>query len=193
MVKVGVLALQGDFAEHINAMRLLGADTLAVKHAAEFDEIDALVIPGGESTTMARLLDLNDMRRPLVGYAGEGMPIWGTCAGMILMSSFVSDGRPEPLHLIDMKVSRNAFGRQVDSFEALIDLPVIGGKKFHAVFIRAPIVDDIKAPAKVIGRLDDDTIVAVRQDSLLATAFHPELTQDYRLHQYFLEFVQKTQ
>ena len=193
MVKVGVLALQGDFAEHINAMRLLGADTLEVKHAVEFDEIDALVIPGGESTTMARLLDLNDMRRALVGYAEEGMPIWGTCAGMILMSSSVSDGRPEPLHLIDMKVSRNAFGRQVDSFEALIDLPVIGGNKFHAVFIRAPIVDDIKDPAKVIGRLDDNTIVAVRQDSLLATAFHPELTEDYRLHQYFLEFVQKTQ
>ena len=193
MVKVGVLALQGDFAEHINAMRLLGTDTLEVKHAVEFDEIDALVIPGGESTTMARLLDLNDMRQPLVGYAEEGMPIWGTCAGMILMSSSVSDGRPEPLHLIDMKVSRNAFGRQVDSFEALIDLPVIGGNKFHAVFIRAPIVDDIKEPAKVIGRLDDNTIVAVRQDSLLATAFHPELTEDYRLHQYFLEFVQKTQ
>ena len=192
-MKVGVLALQGDFAEHINAMRLLGADTLEVKHAVEFDEIDALVIPGGESTTMARLLDLNDMRRALVGYAEEGMPIWGTCAGMILMSSSVSDGRPEPLHLIDMKVSRNAFGRQVDSFEALIDLPVIGGNKFHAVFIRAPIVDDIKDPAKVIGRLDDNTIVAVRQDSLLATAFHPELTEDYRLHQYFLEFVQKTQ
>lgn len=192
-MKVGVLALQGDFAEHINAMHLLGTDTLEVKHAVEFDEIDALVIPGGESTTMARLLDLNDMRQPLVGYAEEGMPIWGTCAGMILMSSSVSDGRPEPLHLIDMKVSRNAFGRQVDSFEALIDLPVIGGNKFHAIFIRAPIVDDIKDPAKVIGRLDDNTIVAVRQDSLLATAFHPELTEDYRLHQYFLEFVQKTQ
>ena len=191
MVTVGVLALQGDFAEHINVMQQLGVNTLEVRHAKEFDQIDALIIPGGESTTMARLLDLDEMRESLVRYAKEGMPVWGTCAGMIMLSTWVSDGRPEPLGLMDIKVSRNAFGRQVDSFEAALDIPVIGEEKFHAVFIRAPMVDHVEKTVTVLGRLDDSTIVAVKQNSLLATSFHPELTKDYRLHEYFLEFIHK--
>ncbi len=191
MVSVGVLALQGDFAEHVSVMQQLGVNTLEVRHAKEFDQIDALIIPGGESTTMARLLDLDEMRESLVRYAKEGMPVWGTCAGMIMLSTWVSDGRPEPLGLMDIKVSRNAFGRQVDSFEAALDIPVIGEEKFHAVFIRAPIVDHVEKTVTVLGRLDDSTIVAVKQNSLLATSFHPELTKDYRLHKYFLEFIHK--
>ena len=191
MVSVGVLALQGDFAEHISVMQQLGVNTLEVRHAKEFGHIDALIIPGGESTTMARLLDLDEMRESLVRYAKEGMPVWGTCAGMIMLSTWVSDGRPEPLGLMDIKVSRNAFGRQVDSFEAALDIPVIGEEKFHAVFIRAPIVDHVEKTVTVLGRLDDSTIVAVKQNSLLATSFHPELTKDYRLHEYFLEFIHK--
>ena len=191
MVSVGVLALQGDFAEHVSVMQELGVNTLEVRHAKEFDQIDALIIPGGESTTMARLLDLDEMRESLVRYAKEGMPVWGTCAGMIMLSTWVSDGRPEPLGLMDIKVSRNAFGRQVDSFEAALDIPVIGEEKFHAVFIRAPIVDHVEKAVTVLGRLDDGTIVAVKQNSLLATSFHPELTKDYRLHEYFLEFIHK--
>ncbi len=191
MVSVGVLALQGDFAEHVSVMQELGVNTLEVRHAKEFDQIDALIIPGGESTTMARLLDLDEMRESLVRYAKEGMPVWGTCAGMIMLSTWVSDGRPEPLGLMDIKVSRNAFGRQVDSFEAALDIPVIGEEKFHAVFIRAPIVDHVEKTVTVLGRLDDSTIVAVKQNSLLATSFHPELTKDYRLHKYFLEFIHK--
>lgn len=191
MVSVGVLALQGDFAEHVSVMQELGVNTLEVRHAKEFDQIDALIIPGGESTTMARLLDLDEMRESLVRYAKEGMPVWGTCAGMIMLSTWVSDGRPEPLGLMDIKVSRNAFGRQVDSFEAALDIPVIGEEKFHAIFIRAPIVDHVEKAVTVLGRLDDGTIVAVKQNSLLATSFHPELTKDYRLHEYFLEFIHK--
>tara|TARA_B100001123_G_scaffold189755_1_gene216615 strand:- start:1656 stop:2237 length:582 start_codon:yes stop_codon:yes gene_type:complete len=191
LVSVGVLALQGDFAEHVSVMQQLGVNTLEVRHAKEFDQIDALIIPGGESTTMARLLDLDEMRESLVRYAKEGMPVWGTCAGMIMLSTWVSDGRPEPLGLMDIKVSRNAFGRQVDSFEAALDIPVIGEEKFHAVFIRAPIVDHVEKTVTVLGRLDDSTIVAVKQNSLLATSFHPELTKDYRLHKYFLEFIHK--
>ena len=191
MVSVGVLALQGDFAEHISVMQQLGVNTLEVRHAKEFGQIDALIIPGGESTTMARLLDLDEMRESLVRYAKEGMPVWGTCAGMIMLSTWVSDGRPEPLGLMDIKVSHNAFGRQVDSFEAALDIPVIGEEKFHAVFIRAPIVDHVEKTVTVLGRLDDSTIVAVKQNSLLATSFHPELTKDYRLHEYFLEFIHK--
>jgi len=191
LVTVGVLALQGDFAEHISVMQQLGVNTLEVRHAKEFDQIDALIIPGGESTTMARLLDLDEMRESLVRYAKEGMPVWGTCAGMIMLSTWVSDGRPEPLGLMDIKVSRNAFGRQVDSFEAALDIPVIGEEKFHAVFIRAPIVDHVEKAVTVLGCLDDGTIVAVKQNSLLATSFHPELTKDYRLHEYFLEFIHK--
>ena len=191
MVSVGVLALQGDFAEHVSVMQELGVNTLEVRHAKEFDQIDALIIPGGESTTMARLLDLDEMRESLVRYAKEGMPVWGTCAGMIMLSTWVSDGRPEPLGLMDIKVSRNAFGRQVDSFEAALDIPVIGEEKFHAIFIRAPIVDHVEKAVTVLGRLDDGTIVAVKQNSLLATSFHPELTIDYRLHEYFLEFIHK--
>ena len=191
MVSVGVLALQGDFAEHVSVMQELGVNTLEVRHAKEFDQIDALIIPGGESTTMARLLDLDEMRESLVRYANEGMPVWGTCAGMIMLSTWVSDGRPEPLGLMDIKVSRNAFGRQVDSFEAVLDIPVIGEEKFHAVFIRAPMVDHVEKTVTVLGRLDDSTIVAVKQNSLLATSFHPELTKDYRLHEYFLEFIHK--
>ena len=191
MVSVGVLALQGDFAEHVSVMQELGVNTLEVRHAKDYDQIDALIIPGGESTTMARLLDLDEMRESLVRYAKEGMPVWGTCAGMIMLSTWVSDGRPEPLGLMDIKVSRNAFGRQVDSFEAALDIPVIGEEKFHAVFIRAPIVDHVEKAVTVLGRLDDGTIVAVKQNSLLATSFHPELTKDYRLHEYFLEFIHK--
>lgn len=188
---VGVLALQGDFAEHITALRKLGVDAREIRTAAQLDAADALVVPGGESTSMAKLMDAYELREPLRKYARSGRPVWGTCAGLILLAKRLLEDRPEPLGLMDTVVARNGFGRQVDSFETELNiagLDVAGTERgpFHAVFIRAPIIMEAGPAVEAIARLDDGTIVAARQDNLLVTAFHPELTSDARMHRLFL-------
>lgn len=189
---VGVLALQGDFAEHAAALLSLGVPTQEVRTAGHLAQVDGLIIPGGESTTMAKLLDAFGLRTPLIAYAQAGKPIWGTCAGMILLADRLVEDQPEPLGLMRLLVHRNAFGRQLDSFE--VDLPVDGldGEPFHAVFIRAPAVCEIGPEVQVLSRLDDGRTVAVRERHFLATAFHPELTNDTRMHGYFMEMVEAT-
>ena len=187
---VGVLALQGDFAEHASALRRVGVPSLEVRTPAHLEGVAGLVIPGGESTTMARLMDAYGLRKPLIDYAKAGKPIWGTCAGMILLADRVVEDRPTPLGLMELLVQRNGFGRQVDSFET--DLPIEGlsDGPFHAVFIRAPVVCEVGPGVEVLSRMEDGSIVAVRKGPLLGTAFHPELTNDLRLHRYFMAMVE---
>ena len=188
-VKAGVLALQGDFAEHMAALRRSGADAVEVRTAAQLATVDSLIIPGGESTSMAKLMDAYGLREPLRELGRSGAPVWGTCAGLILLAERLTDDRPEPLGLMDMLVSRNGFGRQVDSFETDLDVLGLGGGPFHAVFIRAPVIVETGPPVEVLARLEDGRVVAARQGNLLVTAFHPELTRDDRLHSYFVEMM----
>lgn len=183
---VGVLALQGDFEEHIVALEDIGVPAAPVRTAEQLARVGALILPGGESTSMAKLMDAYDLREPLRGFARSGKPVWGTCAGMILLAERLIEGRPEPLGLMDMLVRRNGFGRQVDSFETGIDVDGLDGGPFHAVFIRAPAVVECGPAVEVLASLDDGTVVAARQGNLLATAFHPELTTDRRLHALFV-------
>jgi len=196
---VGVLALQGDVREHLAALDRVGAQGRAVRRPEELDGIDALVLPGGESTTMSKLAVAFGLLEPLRALVKGGMPAYGTCAGMIMLADRVLDGRPdqETVGGIDMTVRRNAFGRQVDSFEADLAFAAVAddGRPVHAVFIRAPWVEavgesvDVLATTPVTGGAD--RIVAVRQGPLLATSFHPELTGDTRVHAYFVEMVRK--
>lgn len=186
---VGVLGLQGDFAEHQALLFDLGVAARVVRTVSQLDGLDALIIPGGESTTIAKLMDLFGLREPLVAFARSGKPVWGTCAGMILLAGQLAEPDPEPLHLMDTTVHRNAFGRQVDSFEAKVEFEGISGGPVHAVFIRAPWVNQIGPAVEVLSTLSDGTVVAVRQENLLATAFHPELTNDVRVHRYFLQML----
>ena len=188
-VLIGILALQGDVAEHQAALAALRTDTLPVRLPRHLEAVDALIIPGGESTTMALLLDRYRLRQPLLARLAAGMPAWGTCAGMVLLARRLTDDRPQPLGAIDMVVSRNAFGRQVDSFETELTVAAIGAAPLHAVFIRAPAVVEVGAAARVLARLPDGRAVAVQQGPHLATAFHPELTADRRLHRHFLRTV----
>ncbi len=167
----------------------LGADAPEVRLGKDLDGLDGLVIPGGESTTIVQLLDIFDMRDTVVGLVRDGMPVWGTCAGMIVLADRLTDHRPEPLHLMDIEVSRNAFGSQVHSFEADLELDGVDGAPFRGVFIRAPVVNTIGKGVEVIARLDDGRPVAVRESHMLATAFHPELTGDSRVHELFLNIV----
>ena len=183
---VGVLALQGDFEEHIVALEDIGVTAAPVRTAEQLARVGALILPGGESTSVAKLMDAFDLREPLRGFARSGKPVWGTCAGMILLAERIIEGRPEPLGLMDMLVRRNGFGRQVDSFETGIDVDGLDGGSFHAVFIRAPAVVETGPAVEVLASLDDGTVVAARQGNLLATAFHPELTTDRRLHALFV-------
>ncbi len=185
-MKVGVLAVQGDFAEHMAVLRGLGADAVEVRLPRDLEGVDALIMPGGESTTFSYMMDLYDLREPIKKMAGAGMALWGTCAGMIMMARELTDVEPAPLGLLDIRVTRNAFGRQLDSFEADLEIPRLGQEPFRAVFIRAPAIAEVGSSVDVLARLPDDRPVAVQQDNLLATAFHPELTRDPRLHRYFL-------
>ena len=185
MTTIGALAVQGDFREHRQALNRLGVDAPEIRLPSQLDGLDGLIIPGGESTTIVQLIDIYGFREPLLEKAREGMAVWGTCAGMIVIADRLADPRPDPLRLMDIEVSRNAFGRQVDSFEADIDFQEIGDAPFHGVFIRAPVVTGVGASVKVLARLDDGRPVAVRQGKFLATAFHPELTGDDRIHQLF--------
>jgi 5'-phosphate synthase pdxT subunit len=195
---VGVLALQGDVREHLRALDQAGARTLPVGSLAELASVDALVIPGGESTTMSKLAIVDGLMEPLRDARRGGMPMYGSCAGMIMLADHVEDARhdQETVGGIDMTVRRNAFGRQVDSFEADMSIPELGVEPFRAVFIRAPWVESVGPAVEVIARVsrggDDGTIVAVRQGLLMATAFHPELTGDTRVHEMFVEMVRKS-
>jgi len=188
---IGVLALQGDFLEHRQVLRALGTDAKEVRTAEELNAVDALIMPGGESTTVARLMDAYRLRAPLKKRIQAGMPVWGTCAGMILLAKRLKEDRPDPLQVMDIEVSRNAFGRQVDSFEADLAIKTLGKKLFHAVFIRAPVILKIGKGVEVLARLPDGAPVAARQRHMLATAFHPELSGDHWMHEYFLNMADR--
>jgi len=187
-LRVGVLALQGDFAEHIRAFAELDCQALPVKSVAEVRECDALVIPGGESTTIGKLCQRFGLDEAIVELSERGAPIWGTCAGMILLAKEIEGSDQWRLGLMDITVRRNAFGRQVDSFEADLAIEDVAGGPVRAVFIRAPFVTEVGAGTEVLARFDDK-IVMVRQGNLLAAAFHPELTDDRRVQQYFLNMI----
>ncbi|MGB2694271.1 MAG: pyridoxal 5'-phosphate synthase glutaminase subunit PdxT [Dehalococcoidia bacterium] len=184
---IGVLALQGDFEEHVATLRRLDAATVEVRLPEQLAGLDGLIIPGGESTTIARLLHQWALIEPIQERAAQGMAIWGTCAGAILLAERAPDLDREGLRLMDIEVRRNAFGRQVDSFEAALSVPTLGPQPFPAIFIRAPIIVRVGPRAEALAALSDGTIVAAQQDNLLATAFHPELTADPRFHRYFVE------
>ena len=190
MPKVGILAIQGDFHEHILALDHLGVESLEIRLPQQLDEIDGLIIPGGESTTIVQLIDIFGFREVLVERVKKGMPVWGTCAGMIVIADKLKDHRPEPLHLMNIEVSRNAFGRQVDSFETDLEIKGIEGPPYHAIFIRAPVVTELREDVEVLAGLEDGRPVAVRQDNMMATAFHPELTDDTRVHELFVRMVE---
>jgi 5'-phosphate synthase pdxT subunit len=200
---IGVLALQGDVREHLAALTGAGADATTVRRPAELARVDGLVLPGGESTTISRLLAAFDLLDPLRARIADGLPVYGSCAGMILLAEKIIGGRPDQHQVggIDMVVRRNAFGRQVDSFEADVEVTGIdpAGGPVHAVFIRAPWVESVSAAAEVLARVPETPgageaggrIVAVRQGRVLATAFHPELTGDHRVHRLFADMVRE--
>ncbi len=192
MPRIGVLALQGAFIEHIMALEELGARPVEVRLPSQLEGLDGLIIPGGESTTISKLMAEYDLLRPIRDRGAAGWPIWGTCAGMIVLAKKATSLAEETLGLMKVTVERNAFGRQVDSFEAALDIPALGTASFPAVFIRAPLIQDVGEGVEVLARLPQNhpkagTIVAARQGRLLATSFHPELTHDLRLHRYFLD------
>jgi len=191
-MKIGVLALQGAFIEHVKALQKLGVEAVEVRLPADLEGLDGLIIPGGESTTIGKLAATYGLMEPLKGFAME-RPVWGTCAGMIFMAREIGVDQPL-LGLMDIAVERNAFGRQVDSFEAKLDVPVLNGDRgepFPAVFIRAPrlVAADEERGVEVLARLEDGTAVAARQGQWLVTAFHPELSDDDRFHRYFVKMV----
>jgi 5'-phosphate synthase pdxT subunit len=193
-MKIGVLALQGAFIEHAHMLRRIGVEVCQVRLPQHLEGLDGLIIPGGESTTIGKLAVQYGLVAPIREMAAAGKPLWGTCAGMIFMARNV--GRDQPLlGLVDVKVKRNAFGRQVDSFETDLDVPTIQTEKdarpFHAIFIRAPLLESVGAGVEVLARLPDGVIVAARQERLLVTSFHPELSNDDRFHRYFLSLVNK--
>jgi len=188
-MKVGVLALQGTFIEHIGILRQLGVEAPPIRLPHELDTLDGLIIPGGESTTMLRLMESFGLIQPIKEMARNGLAIWGTCAGMILLAKSISNYEMETLGLMDMQIRRNAFGSQIDSFEMDLEIPLVGEEPFHAVFIRAPVIKEAEPGVKILSRLTDGTIIAARQNRLLACAFHPEFTNDLRFHNYFLNMV----
>jgi 5'-phosphate synthase pdxT subunit len=187
--RIGVLALQGAVREHVEAIRDVGGEPVLVRLPADFDNLDALILPGGESTTMRRLIDRYGLREPILAMARAGAPMLGTCAGMILLAGRLSDGEEPILGLLDVSVERNAYGRQLDSFEADLDVPALGEQPLHGVFIRAPVVDEVGPGVEVLARDPNGRPIAVRQGRVLATAFHPELTDDRRLHRLLMELI----
>ena len=186
-MEVGVLAIQGDFAEHIAVLGKLGVRAREIRLPEQLDSLDGLIIPGGESTTLSRLMTIYNLREPIAQMAGRGHAIWGTCAGMIMLSREITEQDPVPLDVMDIGVQRNAFGRQVDSFEQDLNVSALGGAPYHAIFIRAPVIIRVGQGVKVLSALEDERPVAVQQGNLMATSFHPELTDDYRFHSYFLD------
>ena len=189
MSTIGVLALQGDFREHREVLERMGLAASEVRVPRELEGLDGLIIPGGESTTIVRLMRTSALLEPLKRLASEGFPMWGTCAGMILLAQRLDGTGIPALQAMDITVRRNAFGRQVDSFETDLSIAGLNGGPYHAVFIRAPIIEAVGPGVDVLARLENGTIVAARQAHLLATAFHPELTPDLRVHRFFAETV----
>lgn len=195
-MNIGILALQGAFAEHSAAFQALGVNVVLVRRIEQLKGLAGLIIPGGESTSMMKLAVAYRFDQELRKMAASGFPIWGTCAGAILLAKEVGNTNPNMpagLGLMNIKIRRNAFGRQVDSFEDKIKIPALGEVSFPAVFIRAPIIESAEPPAEVLARLGNGSIVAVRQDTLLATTFHPELGCDDRFHRYFVNIAEAYQ
>lgn len=188
-MRIGVLAAQGAFIEHMAVLRQLGVETMPVRLPRELGGLDGLIIPGGESTVISKLLLDDNLLNELKNLAKNGLPIFGTCAGMILLANDVPDPKVEPLGVMQIKIKRNAFGRQRESFETELAIPVLGAKPFPGVFIRAPLIEQVNNGVEILSRLADGSIVAARQGKLLVAAFHPELTDDPRFHQYFLDIV----
>jgi len=187
--RIGILALQGDVREHANALRDVGAEPIEVRLPRDLVGLDGLILPGGESTTMRKLIDLYGLREPIVALAHGGAALYGTCAGMILLADRIADGDEPVLRLLDITVERNAYGRQLDSFEADLAIPSLGDEPLHGVFIRAPVVSEVGPDVEVLARDPDGRPIAVRQGRVMATAFHPELTGDRRIHRLMLELI----
>ncbi len=188
-MRIGVLAAQGAFVEHIARLRRLEVEALAVRLPHELARLDGLIIPGGESTAISKLMLDYDLRDKIINLAKNGLPVFGTCAGMIILANKIPDLDIDPLGLMKIEVRRNAFGRQVDSFETELSVPVLGKEPFPGIFIRAPIIEQANSEVEILARLADGTGIAARQGKLLACAFHPELTDDLRFHQYFIGIV----
>lgn len=187
--RVGVLALQGAVREHVEALREAGAEPIEIRLPADMADLDALVMPGGESTAMRRLLDHAGLREPIRALAERGAPMFGTCAGMILLAQRITDGEEPVFPMLDVSVRRNAFGRQIDSFETDLDVPALGDAPLHAIFIRAPVVEDAGPGVEILARDERGRPVAVREGSVMATAFHPELTGDRRFHRLLVSMI----
>jgi len=181
-MRIGVLALQGAFREHLDVLESIGVEGVPVRLPADLDGVSGLILPGGESTTMRHPIERWGLAEPIRHLAATGAPLFGTCAGMIVLSSEIVGGEPPILPLLDVSVERNAFGRQLDSFEADLSVPILGDQSVHGVFIRAPVIDHVGPDVDVLARLDDGRIVAVRQRNVIATAFHPELAGETRFH-----------
>ncbi len=188
-MKIGVLALQGAFIEHIEILKKLNVEAMAVRLPTELKGLNGLIIPGGESTSIMNLMNSFGLVQPLKRLAKKGLPVWGTCAGMICLANRITDSDLETLGVMDITVRRNAFGRQIDSFETDLEVPALGKRPYHAVFIRAPVITDVGKKVEIIAKLEDGMPVAARQESLLVTSFHPELTEDQRFHRYFIKMV----
>jgi 5'-phosphate synthase pdxT subunit len=181
-VKIGVLALQGAFREHLRTLAAIGVEGVPVRLPNDLDEVAGLILPGGESTTMRQLIERWGLRQPILDLASSGAPLFGTCAGMIVLAREIAGGEPPILPLLDVTVERNAFGRQLESFEADLVVPVLGDQPVHGVFIRAPVIERTGPDVDVLARLEDGRIVAVRERNVIATAFHPELAGETRFH-----------
>jgi 5'-phosphate synthase pdxT subunit len=181
-VRIGVLALQGAFREHLRTLASIGVEGVPVRLPHDLEDVAGLILPGGESTTMRQLIERWGLRQPILDLAASGAPIFGTCAGMIVLASEIAGDESPILPLLDVTVERNAFGRQLDSFEADLSVPVLGDQPFHGVFIRAPVIERTGPDVDILARLDDGRIVAVRERNIIATAFHPELAGETRFH-----------
>jgi pyridoxal 5'-phosphate synthase pdxT subunit len=181
-MKIGVLALQGAFREHLRTLATIGVEGVQVRLPRDLDDVAGLILPGGESTTMRQLIERWGLRQPILDLASSGAPLFGTCAGMIVLAREIAGGEPPILPLLDVTVERNAFGRQLDSFETDLAVPVLGDQPVHGVFIRAPIIERTGPDVDILARLDDGRIVAVRERNIVATAFHPELAGETRFH-----------
>jgi pyridoxal 5'-phosphate synthase pdxT subunit len=192
-MNIGVLALQGAFIEHIRVIEKLGSKAKEIRLADELKGLDGVIIPGGESTTILKLMYGFKLFQPLKEMVQNGFPVWGTCAGMICLANKISNSQHtvlQPMEVMDIEVKRNAFGRQVDSFEIDLAIPVLGKKPYHAIFIRAPLIKKVGEKVEILAKLEDGTIVAARQKNILVSSFHPELTDDLRFHKYFLDTVE---
>ena len=189
MKRIGVLALQGDFIEHISMLQKLDVEAFPIRLRQQLQNLDGLVIPGGESTAIARLMHLYNLTDSIQELISDGLPVLGTCAGMILLSKNGTQLNSETIGAIDIEIRRNAFGRQINSFETDLSIPAIGKESFRAIFIRAPVITRVGPEVEILARLEDGISVAARQGKVLVCAFHPELTDDTRFHRYFLEVV----